>query len=71
MSLLSGFRNLLNRAAAECPDCGKRITAEEAEIGMSLFCPRCLDNFQQVSSKLIRLGPTRDDRTALRPDRSA
>lgn len=33
----------MERAAAECPTCNQKITAEEIEIGMSLRCPECPD----------------------------
>jgi hypothetical protein len=31
----------MTRDIAQCPACGKTITPEEVEIGMSLVCPRC------------------------------
>jgi len=31
----------MNRAVALCEVCGKTITPEEVEVGISLVCPRC------------------------------
>ena len=31
----------MQRTIAQCPICGKTITPEEVEIGISLVCPRC------------------------------
>lgn len=31
----------MGRVIAQCSRCGKTITPEEVEIGISLVCPRC------------------------------
>ena len=40
----------MKRNTIECPRCGRSITPEEAEAGISLSCPACEDTDEKEKS---------------------